>query len=168
MAFCWKSVHSILPATILVACLSVLCHVPEARASERYPVVEVKINRAKVMRVSRPASMIIIGNPAIADATIRDSQTLIITGKQYGTTNLIVLDAEGEPIADEVLSVASATDDQVIVYKGAARQTFSCSPDCEPIFRVGDDAKLQEALRSQIDQQNGMVEAANEAPPQMQ
>lgn len=130
---------------------------------QSYPMVEIKINRAKVMRVSRPASMIIIGNPAIADATIQDAQTLIITGKQYGTTNLIVLDKQGEPIADEILTVSSALDGQVVIYKGASRQTFNCSPDCEPVMRLGDDETLQSSLQSQISSQTDMVQQANDA-----
>ena len=104
--------------------------------AQDYPMIDVKVDRAKVMRVSRPAQMIILGNPAIADATIKDSQTLIITGKQYGTTNLIVLDADGEPIADEVLRVTSALDSHVVIYKGNSRETMTCAPQCEPIFRI--------------------------------
>lgn len=123
---------------------------PSQGHTQSYPIIDVKVDRAKVMRVSRPAAMIIIGNPSIADATIKDSQTLIITGKQYGTTNLIVLDAEGEPIADEVLSVTSATENSVVVYKGVARQTLNCAPDCEPVFRMGDDVLVTDALKAQI------------------
>ncbi|PLW75834.1 pilus assembly protein N-terminal domain-containing protein [Cohaesibacter celericrescens] len=118
--------------------------------AQTYPMIEVKVDRAKVMRVSRPAAMIIIGNPAIADATIKDSQTLIITGKQYGSTNLIVLDAAGEPIADEVLNVSSAHNNHVVVYKGANRTTLNCSPDCEPVYRIGDDIDAMKTLGSQI------------------
>ncbi len=57
--------------------------------------IEVVVDRAKVMRIARPADIVIIGNSAIADATIQDSQTLIITGHSFGTTNLIVLDRRG-------------------------------------------------------------------------
>ena len=124
--------------------------------AQTYPMIEVKVDRAKVMRVSRPAAMIIIGNPAIADATIKDSQTLIITGKQYGTTNLIVLDSAGEPIADEVLNVSSALDNHVVVYKGTSRHTLSCSPNCEPIYRIGDDNDAMQKLSSQIENHDDM------------
>ena len=127
-----------------------------------YPMIDVKVDRAKVMRVSRPAAMIIIGNPAIADATIRDSQTLIITGKQYGTTNLIVLDAQGEPIADEVLRVTSALDSHVVVYKGAKRETLTCAPDCEQVYRIGDNPETGQALAEQI-QIHGKMSAGGAA-----
>src|SRR5690349_12335114 len=41
--------------------------------------IEVLVDHAKVMHIARPADIVIIGNPGIADATIQDSQTLIIT-----------------------------------------------------------------------------------------
>lgn len=138
-----------------------------ALADQSYPMIDVKVDRAKVMRVSRAASMVIIGNPAIADATIKDSQTLIITGKQYGTTNLIVLDAAGEPIADEILSVTSAMDSNVVVYRGADRFTFHCNPDCDPVLRIGDQGEHVTKLSSAISSLGQLTKGA-EIPPNLE
>nr|WP_321484033.1 pilus assembly protein N-terminal domain-containing protein [uncultured Cohaesibacter sp.] len=138
-----------------------------ALADQSYPMIDVKIDRAKVMRVSRAASMVIIGNPAIADATIKDSQTLIITGKQFGTTNLIVLDAAGEPIADEILSVTSAMDSNVVVYKGTDRFTLHCTPNCEPVFRIGDQKEKLSELSSSI-QLHDQNSAGQETAPNLE
>lgn len=123
-----------------------------AQASQEAGAIQVKVDRAKVMKIARPAAMIIIGNPAIADATIKDSQTLIITGKRYGTTNLIVLDSVGEPIADEVLTVSSDVSHSVVVYKGAARTTLNCNPQCDPVYRVGDHQATLDGLSKQFNQ----------------
>jgi Flp pilus assembly secretin CpaC len=112
--------------------------------------IAVVVDQAKVMRISRPADIVIIGNPAIADATIQDSQTLIITGHAFGMTNMIVLDAQGNSIADEQITVAPQNDQVVTVYRRAARQTFSCSPDCSPMLAVGDTAAAFDAVNSQI------------------
>ncbi|MEZ5799399.1 MAG: pilus assembly protein N-terminal domain-containing protein [Nitratireductor sp.] len=57
--------------------------------------VTVIVDRAKVFRISRPAATVIIGNPSIADATVEDEKTLVLTGRSFGVTNLIVLDAMG-------------------------------------------------------------------------
>ncbi len=123
-----------------------------AQASQDTGAIQVKVDRAKVMKIARPAAMIIIGNPAIADATIKDSQTLIITGKRYGTTNLIVLDHSGEPIADEVLTVSSDVSNSVVVYRGAVRTTLNCSPQCDPVYRVGDNKDTLSDLSAQFNQ----------------
>lgn len=150
----WKSTftYSLMTLGSLTALgLAATCLPLPAHASESQPVIGIKVNRAKVMKIPRPASMIIIGNNAIADATIKDSQTLIITGKQYGTTNLIVLDSAGEPIADEVVRVSSAPDGSVVVYKGAQRSTYSCDPNCERVMRIGDSDPEQSELAKQIE-----------------
>jgi Flp pilus assembly secretin CpaC len=122
----------------------------------------VVVDRAKVMRVSRPADIVIIGNPAIADATIQDNQTLIITGRSFGTTNLIVLDADGQAIADEIVVVAASDEQVVTVYRRASRQTYSCTPDCSPTLTIGDTQKIFDTVNSQIQAHGSLSdEAAN-------
>lgn len=91
--------------------------------------VKVELDQARIYRLAAPASTIIIGNPAIADATLQDAQTLIVTGRAYGQTNLVVLDEQGETITDVQLAVLAASENLVTVYKGAKRQSLSCLPD---------------------------------------
>jgi Flp pilus assembly secretin CpaC len=62
--------------------------------------IEVTMNQAKIVRLTRPADTIVVGNSAIADAAIQDASTIVLTGKGLGVTNLVVLDAEGSPIVD--------------------------------------------------------------------
>jgi Flp pilus assembly secretin CpaC len=123
--------------------------------------ISVTVDQAKVMRVSRPADIVIIGNPAIADATIQDNQTLIITGHSYGTTNLIVLDSNGQAIADELVTVGPQNEQVVSVYRRAMRQTFSCSPDCVPTLTVGDTEAAFNSVNSQIQSHSSMADGAN-------
>jgi Flp pilus assembly secretin CpaC len=123
--------------------------------------IAIKIDRAKVMRISRPAGTVIIGNPAIADAAIQDNQTLIITGRSFGTTNLIVLDSNGQPIADEILTVDTADDAVVTVFKRDKRQTLSCNPECGPTLVIGDDKEAFSDVRSQIEGHQGVSDAAS-------
>lgn len=102
--------------------------------------VTVKANMARILRISAPASTVIIGNPGIADVTIQDPQTLVLTGKSFGQTNLIVLDGKGEPIADTMIEVVQDTADLVTVYVGGTRTSMACEPVCQPIIMLGDDA----------------------------
>jgi Flp pilus assembly secretin CpaC len=124
-------------------------------------VIEVIVDRAKVFRIAQPADVVIIGNPAIADATIQDSQTLIITGRTYGTTNLIVLDSAGQPIADEIITVGPQDENVVTVYRRASRQTLSCTPECSPALAVGDTQAAFDSVSSQIQTQILMTDAAS-------
>lgn len=122
--------------------------------------ITVIVDQAKVMRISRPADIVIIGNPAIADATIQDSQTLIITGHSFGMTNLIVLDAQGQSIADEQITVQPQNDQVVTVYRRASRQTFSCAPDCSPTLALGDNQAAFDSVNSQIQTSSALSSGA--------
>lgn len=101
--------------------------------------ISVKVNMARILRISAPAATVIIGNPGVADITIQDPQTLVLTGRSYGQTNLIVLDSMGNPIADTMVSVVQAQGGMVTVYLGTARTTLACEPICQPTIMLGDD-----------------------------
>jgi Flp pilus assembly secretin CpaC len=112
--------------------------------------IDVTIDFAKVMRIDKPAHTIVIGNPGIADATVGDEQTLVLTGKTAGTTNLIVLDASGAEILNSTVRVSSDIRQLTTVFYGAQRQTFSCAPVCELVISVGDDPTTFSNATSQI------------------
>ena len=46
--------------------------------------IEVTMNQAKIVKLSRPADTIVVGNPAIADASVQDASTIVLTGKGFG------------------------------------------------------------------------------------
>jgi Flp pilus assembly secretin CpaC len=123
--------------------------------------ISVVVDRAKVLRISQPADVVIIGNPAIADATIQDSRTLIITGHSYGTTNLIVLDKQGQQIAGDLVTVVPSDDQVVTIYRRDKRQTLSCTPDCSPVMTLGDDATDFNAANAQIQAARSLAESAS-------
>jgi len=101
--------------------------------------VSVMMNMARILRIPTSAATVIVGNPGIADVTIQDPRTLILTGKSYGRTNLVALDISGEAIADMIIEVTRSQTEVLTVYLGAARTTLACSPECQPIILVGDD-----------------------------
>lgn len=112
--------------------------------------VNVTVNMARILRINSPAATVVVGNPGVADVTIQDPQTLILTGRSYGTTNLIVMDNQGNPIVDTFVDVVRGSNDLVTVYQGAARTTLACEPECQPVIMLGDDnAFTSENLASQ-------------------
>lgn len=127
-----KSLAVLLSAGIMLGNLA------PAVAADSAP-VSVKVNMARILRIDAPASTVIIGNPGIADITIQDPQTLVLTGKSFGQTNLIILDSSGNPIADTMIQVTQDMADVVTVYVGDKRQSFSCEPVCQAIIMMGDD-----------------------------
>jgi len=102
-------------------------------------ILTVRTNMARVLRIDQPAATVIIGNPGVADVTIQDPTTLILTAKSFGQTNMIILDSNGEPIADTMIEVIQASADVVTMYQGTARTSLSCTPVCQPTITLGDD-----------------------------
>lgn len=97
--------------------------------------IEVTMNQAKIVRLARPADTIVVGNSAIADASVQDASTIVLTGKGFGVTNLVVLDADGTPIVDEQVTVSRHAASSVRIYRRSEVQTLSCTPYCEGAFK---------------------------------
>jgi Flp pilus assembly secretin CpaC len=106
--------------------------------------IEVVMNQAKIVKLSRPADTIVIGNPAIADASVQDASTIVLTGKGFGVTNLVILDQEGGPIIDEQVTVVRQDASSVRIYRRAEVQTMSCTRYCESSYK-NDAEKTSEA-----------------------
>lgn len=102
--------------------------------------ISVQVNQAKIVKLARPADTIIVGNPKIADASVQDSTTIVLTGKGFGVTNLVILDGSGQPIVDEQISVSRDTTESVRVYRRAELQTLHCSPVCETAYQTPGEA----------------------------
>ena len=97
--------------------------------------IKVLMNQAKIVKLARPADTIVIGNPAIADASVQDPSTIVLTGRGFGVTNLVVLDDSGNPVVDEQVTVVRQTVSSVRVYRRAEIQTLSCTPYCESSYK---------------------------------
>ena len=123
--------------------------------------MSVKVNMARILRIDAPAATVIIGNPGVADVTIQDPQTLVLTGKSYGQTNLIILDSKGNPIADTMIQVTQDLADVVTVYVGDKRQTYSCEPICQSTVMLGDDAGFSGNALGSSQTVSGMANSSN-------
>ncbi len=105
--------------------------------------VTVRVDQAHIMRLPDKVATIVIGNPLIADATLQSGGILVITGKGYGATNLLALDRAGRVVMDSTVQVLGAGGSSlVVVYKGLARESYSCTPECAPRITLGDDLKF--------------------------
>ncbi len=119
-------------ATLLAA---VAFKAPAASAGD----LIVKYDQSQILRLPRDVSEIIIGNPSIADVTVQSKKMLIVTGKSFGITNIIALDAEKNIIQDQRIVVQRDQIKVINLHKGASRLSYNCSSQCNPTITVGDD-----------------------------
>ena len=94
-------------------------------------IMRVFLNHAKVLKLDQPVSKVIVGNAEVADATVADARTIVLTGKAFGTTNLVLLDADGNALLDERILVSIDEGNTVRMFKQTDRTILSCTPTCE-------------------------------------
>src|SRR5262245_19203692 len=78
-------------ALVAAAALIVVIALPigHARAAD----LVVRYDQSQLLRLPRPVDHVIIGNASIADVSVQAGNLLIVTGKTFGVTNIIALDA---------------------------------------------------------------------------
>ncbi|MFZ2099833.1 MAG: pilus assembly protein N-terminal domain-containing protein [Oricola sp.] len=134
-----RGYRTFFPAVVMAGAL---VNAPAARSAEDFAAmnavpeagIRVSLNFARIVKLSQPAATVIIGNPEIADATVRDARTLVVTGRGFGQTNLVILDAAGNPILDERIAVSRENGAALRVYRQANIETLSCEPYCEKAY----------------------------------
>jgi hypothetical protein len=119
--------------------------------------VAVMIDHAKVVRLPERTQTVVVGNPMIADITVQRNGIVVVTGKSYGITNVIALDGAGSLIAESFITVQAATESVVIVQRGLERESYSCTPNCQPSILLGDSSKYFSEVGGQAGQRNGFA-----------
>jgi Flp pilus assembly secretin CpaC len=128
----------VLPRLLPLLAASVLAFPVATRAQDKEDQIAVIVDQAKLVRLPEKIATIVIGNPLIADVALQPGNMMIVTGKGYGTTNVIALDREGRVIADRMIQVEGPSENLVTVYRGVERESYSCTPICQRRITLGD------------------------------
>jgi hypothetical protein len=105
--------------------------------------ISVPLDKARILHLPDRAATIVIGNPLIADLSIQPGGLAVVTGKSFGETNFVVLDHAGVVLTEKTVEVTLPNDQgSVVVYRGAERETYSCTPVCSPRPTLGDATAL--------------------------
>jgi hypothetical protein len=128
--------------------------------------LNVLIDEATLVKLERPAAEIVVGNPSIADVSVQSGKLLVVTGKSYGETNLIVMDADGKTVLNRKLIVQDPRTGAVTLYRGSARFTLNCAPHCTTPLVIGDDKDYFEVIAKQIKMKQGIGQTSAEGSKQ--
>ncbi|HRD75201.1 MAG TPA: pilus assembly protein N-terminal domain-containing protein [Hyphomicrobiaceae bacterium] len=123
----------------------------------------VKYDQSQIIRLDRPVAEIIIGNSTIADVSVQAPQMLVVTGKTFGITNVIILDASRQTIAEHRIIVQRDEVNIVTLHAAAKRQSYNCTPRCNPSLVVGDDLNYFETVAKVSERKIKFSEGANDA-----
>lgn len=140
----------------LLGCLA-LASLGSATTAKAGADVKVPVDQARIVELAGEPGTVIVGNPVIADVTLRNGNLMIIQGKAYGETNIIVLTPDGEQIANMDVVVQARNKNALWIYSSAGRRSFRCMPFCEGEVNTGDEAEFFKQLTSQ---NGGKISAA--------
>ncbi|MBU1325656.1 MAG: pilus assembly protein N-terminal domain-containing protein [Alphaproteobacteria bacterium] len=97
--------------------------------------LNVEIDQSARIQLRGQAGSVIVGNPQIADVTVVDANTLFVTGKGYGVTEVVVVDGLGRTLFQSQIVVAGGDVGRVRVWRGAQVTEMACSASCAPTMR---------------------------------
>lgn len=92
--------------------------------------LSVQIDHSERVQLRGSAGSVIVGNPAIADVTVVDANTLFITGKGYGVTEVIAVDPIGRTVYQSQVVVTGGTTGSVRVWRGGQATEMACATSC--------------------------------------
>jgi len=123
------------------------------------------LDQAEVVTLPDRVATIVVGNPMIADVSLQPGGLMVVTGKSYGVTNLMVLDRAGHKLMDKLIEVQGPDVEPgvVVMYRGVERETYGCTPICERRITLGDSNVVFDAGIAQSTNRNGLVQGPGPA-----
>ncbi|MFP6749359.1 MAG: pilus assembly protein N-terminal domain-containing protein [Alphaproteobacteria bacterium] len=122
----------------LLACLIILAAtlgisfatVPRAQAAG---VILLEVGKTRILPLSRPADVIMLGNPAVADVVVEGNGRIFLLGREPGETNLMILDQAGKVILSSAIVVGPVNKRRITIDRRQVSSTLSCNPRCSPV-----------------------------------
>ena len=151
---------------VLLSSIVFLIAVMTAGSVRAADLIIVYLDQAKLAKLPDRVATLVIGNPLIADVTLQRGGMIVITGKGYGITNLIALDAAGAVLREQSIEVRGPSKDVVVVYRGVNRESFSCTPICDRRITLGDNPEFFQSTLSEAGDRNSRAQGSASAPQQ--
>lgn len=122
------------PFLAVAAAISVFVAASPAFARD----IRVALDQAFPIRLAESAEGVAIGNPTIAGVSVQNDRFLFVTGRSYGSTNLVVVGAGGRVLYSGRVVVTPDETDVVMVTRGVQTARLECTPLCRPRPDIGD------------------------------
>ena len=120
-------------AVAVCLCSLVAAISPSTLVAQPIETVDITMDLAHLVRLNSAVSTIVIGNPDIADATVQDKRTLVLTGRGLGVINMMVFDETGQQISNLLLRVVPQQARVIVRYDSTGSNRFLCVPACSQL-----------------------------------
>jgi len=119
--------------------------------------IRISLDQAFPIRLAEAAEGVAIGNPTIAGVSVQNDRFLFVTGRSYGSTNLVVVGENGRVLYSGRVQVVPDETNVVMVTRAGDTSRLECTPLCRPRPDIGDNAEDTSALAGQISGRVGNV-----------
>jgi hypothetical protein len=127
-------------------------------------VIEVVLDQVKIIQLPEKAVTLVIGNPLVVDVTmLRGNNKMILTGKGFGQTQVVALDAAGEAIGESLIKVSADDTKNLVVQRGVERESYQCNQRCQLTYALGDSTRHMGETAGQMTARNGVMAGAGGA-----
>jgi len=123
----------------------------------------VTMDQVKPYTFKQEVGQIVVGNPGIADVSVRDKTRVLLFGKAPGMTNIFLFDRDGNELENIIVRVRATTNEMLTVQRGDKRYTYNCTTSCEQTITVGDSPEAFGALTTQVKQKFKQASSDNAA-----
>jgi hypothetical protein len=76
---------------------------------------------------------VIVSDPAVADVSMIDAHSVILQGKGYGQTDILVIDRAGHTLLDDRVLVTAPDSGVVTLHRGINATEYTCASRCQPM-----------------------------------
>jgi len=118
-------------------------------------------DRAKIIRIAGEVRSVIVGNPSFADVSVQ-KKFIIVHGRNFGQTNILVLGEEGNTLADLEVTVIKGPDRNISVYRAGKKASYACAPKCESTLQVGDNEGYFAIVKKSIEAKMELAKRAGQ------
>jgi hypothetical protein len=127
--------------------------VQQAAATEKWDRRDIVLNQAYEISLPENAASVLLGNADIADIISQTSESVVISGKRVGQTNLLVRDRAQKLIGNIGLNIKAAETTIITLYRGTTRADYNCNNACAMASSVSDAASPNSQKNSNDDGQ---------------
>lgn len=121
------------PVAVLALASTLLAAAPALAQSAP---ISLGVDSTQRIALRGAAASVIVANPLIADVTVVDANTLFITGKGYGVTEIAAVDAIGRTLFQNRVVVTGGQSGSVRLWRGAQATEMACAASCSPSIRT--------------------------------
>ena len=97
----------------------------------------VEVNQSRRVMLGGAVANVIVGDPSVADVVMVDAHSVIVVGKGYGATQVMVIDRGGRALLDARVIVTAPSEGRVTIYRGAVGSEYSCAGRCQIMATPG-------------------------------